>query len=367
MNRQLLETIKEEAEKSLASVNDPKELENWRVKYLGRKSELMSAFRNLGQLSPEERAKTGNQANEIKNALSDLFNQKEKELINYPVNEKKYFDFTLPGYPYRAGHTHPLTQTLNEIVTIFISLGFITVEGPEIETDYYNFEALNFPKEHPARDMQDSFYLQTPMPHRQVAGEATITPLKARLAIGGNHQSPNEYLLRTHTSPVQIRVMEKNKPPLRVIVPGRVFRHEAIDASHSAVFHQVEGFAVDKKITFADLKGTLNCFVRKIFGENAKARFRPSYFPFVEPGAEVDVSCIFCSGKGCRVCKNSGYLELLGAGMIHPNVFKAAGYQPREYTGFAFGIGVERIAMLKYGIDDMRLFYANDLRFLSQF
>lgn len=350
MNQQFLETIKQEAEKNLALVKDIKELDNWRVKYLGRKSELLSVFPTLGELSPEERAKIGEKTNEIKNFLITLY--KEKKLtISLPSSpkEKEFLDFTLPGYPYNLGHIHPLTQILKEILAIFTRLGFAIIEGPEIETDYYNFEALNIPKEHPARDMQDSFYLQSP-----------ITPAP-------RESGKNEYLLRTHTSPVQVRVMEKNNPPLRIIVPGRVFRHEAIDASHSAVFHQVEGFTVDKKITFADLKGTLNFFVQNMFGKNAKARFRPSYFPFVEPGAEVDVSCIFCSGKGCRVCKSSGYLELLGAGMIHPNVFNAVGYLSKKYTGFAFGIGVERIAMLKYGIDDMRIFYTNDLRFLNQF
>ncbi len=356
MNQQILETIKKTAENELSLVKNVKELENWRVKYLGRKSEFVSIFHNLGQLPPEERAKIGNQANKIKNFLFNLFNQKEKEIKISPPEEKEFFDFTLPGYPYSVGHTHPLTKIFNEIITLFTSLSFVVVEGPEIEIDYYNFEALNIPQEHPARDMQDSFYLQTSKESRPCAQERGKLRAKSK-----------EYLLRTHTSPVQIRVMEKNKPPLRVIVPGRVFRHEAIDASHSAVFHQVEGFAVDKRITFADLKGTLSFFVQGMFGKKVKTRFRPSYFPFVEPGAEVDISCFFCSGKGCRVCKHSGYLELLGAGMIHPNVFKAVGYPSKEYTGFAFGIGVERIAMLKYGIDDMRLFYTNDLRFLSQF
>jgi phenylalanyl-tRNA synthetase alpha chain len=221
---------------------------------------------------------------------------------------------------------------------IFERIGFTFAEGPEIETDYYNFEALNIPPGHPARDMQDTFYLKD-----------------------------FPFLLRTHTSPVQIRVMEKIKPPIRIIAPGRVYRYEAIDATHSIVFHQVEGLAVDKGITFTDLKGTLDYFAKEMFGKNVRVRFRPSYFPFVEPGAEVDISCLFCQGKGCRACSNSGYMELLGAGMVHPQVFRAVGYDPQEYSGFAFGLGVERITMLKYGIEDMRLFYENDLRFLEQF
>jgi len=354
MNQEILEIIKKTAENELFLVKEIKELENWYAKYLGRKSELLSLFRDLGKLPPEERVKIGKQANEIKNFLFNLYQEKEKELKISLPKVKEFFDFTLPSYPYEVGHSHPLTQIFNEIISLFTSLSFVIAEGPEIETDYYNFEALNISKEHPARDMQDSFYLQTTA--------LTGSPISEEQGA-----KSKEYLLRTHTSPVQIRVMGKNKPPLRVIVPGRVFRHEAIDASHSAMFHQVEGFAVDKKITFADLKGTLNFFVQGMFGKKVKARFRPSYFPFVEPGAEVDISCLFCFGKGCRVCKHSGYLELLGAGMIHPNVFKAVGYPPKKYTGFAFGIGVERIAMLKYGIDDMRLFFTNDLRFLTQF
>lgn len=354
MELEILVNIKQTGEKELLAVRNFQELENWRIKYLGRKSKLVEVLRHLSELPVEERKKIGHQANEIKNFLVGLFQKRQEELKIIQTKEKEeFFDYTLPGKPYSLGHLHPLTQVLNEIIEIFTRLGFALAEGPEIETDYYNFEALNMPKEHPARDMQDSFYLEIRNPPPR-AGRA-------------KSEIRNEYLLRTHTSPVQIHVMETNKPPIRVIMPGRVYRHEAIDPSHSAMFHQVEGLAVDEKITFADLKGTLYIFAREMFGKKIKLRFRPSYFPFVEPGAEVDISCLFCLGKGCRVCKHSGYLELLGAGMVHPKVFQAVGYNSKKYTGFAFGLGVERIAMHKYGIDDMRLFFGNDLRFLTQF
>lgn len=347
MNEEILNKLETASKEELLSVSDLSQLETWRIKYLGRKGGLLQILHRLGELPPEERVRIGKRANEIKNLLFGLFKEKEQQLkTKLPFEKEEFFDFTLPGHPYSVGHRHPLAKVFTEIVKIFSNLGFAVAEGPEIETDYYNFEALNFPKDHPARDMQNSFYLQLPITH---------------------HPSPQEYLLRTHTSPVQIRVMEKNRPPIRIIAPGRVFRHEAIDPSHLAMFHQVEGLTVDEKVTFADLKGTLTLFVQKMFGKETKARFRPSYFPFVEPGAEVDISCIICSGKGCRVCKNSGYLELLGAGMVHTKVFQAVGYNPNKYTGFAFGLGVERVAMLKYGVDDLRLFYSNDLRFLSQF
>jgi len=357
MELEILANIKQSGEKELSAVRNLQELENWRIKYLGRKSKLIEVLHHLSELPVEERKKIGHQANEIKNFLASLFQRRQEELKMIQTKEiEEFFDYTLPGKPYFLGHLHPLTRVLNEIIEIFTRLGFALAEGPEIETDYYNFEALNMPKEHPARDMQDSFYLQISEEPRPCAQERGKLRAKSK-----------EYLLRTHTSPVQIHVMEANKPPVRVIMPGRVYRHEAIDPSHSAMFHQVEGLAVDERITFADLKGTLYIFAREMFGEKIKLRFRPSYFPFVEPGAEVDISCLFCLGKGCRVCKHSGYLELLGAGMVHPKVFQAVGYNPKKYTGFAFGLGVERITMLKYGIDDMRLFFSNDLRFLNQF
>lgn len=336
-----LDNLKTEAFRLIDSAADSAALEEIHVKFLGRKGELTLVLRSLGELPPEQRKLLGPQANSLKNLLEERFQARRFELEKKETDQRltgQSVDVTLPVGTRRAARPHPLTQINNEILSIFQELGFEVADGPEIETDHYNFTALNIPKDHPARDMQDTFYI----------GKGNL-------------------LLRTHTSPVQIRVMEKRKPPLRIIAPGRVYRHEATDATHSAIFHQVEGLAVAENLSFADLKGTLALFARRMFGPQSEARFRPSYFPFVEPGAEMLVSCIFCKKAGCRVCKMTGWLELLGAGMVHPNVFNKVGINPEKFTGFAFGMGVERIAMLKFGINDIRLFYDNDLRFLEQF
>ena len=334
-----LENLEKQAFAELAQVNDISGLETIRVQYLGKKGELTAILRGMADLSESERPVIGKLSNEIKNRLAEKIASRELELKDQQeatslANLK--VDLTLPGDPVKSGTIHPITRVMGEICDIFQRLNFAVVEGPEIETDYYNFEALNFPPEHPARDMQDTFFIE------------------------------NKVLLRTHTSPVQVRVFEKQKPPVKIIVPGKVYRHDA-DVSHSPMFHQVEGFLVDEHITFADLKGILTLFIKEMFGEKSLARFRPSFFPFTEPSAEVDMSCFACQGAGCRVCKHSGWIEILGAGMIDPAVFKHVKYDPEKYTGFAFGMGVERIAMLKYGIDDISLFYENDARFLKQF
>ncbi len=314
-------------------------LENIRVKFLGKKGELTSILRGLSNIEAAARPLIGKLSNEIKARLEEKINDKQKELrekAELASLSSLKVDLTLPGDVLTQGSIHPITAVMAEICAIFNRLNFAVVEGPEIETDYYNFEALNFPPEHPARDMQDTFFIE------------------------------DKILLRTHTSPVQVRVFEKQKPPVKIIVPGKVYRHDA-DVSHSPMFHQVEGFLVDEKITFADLKGILTLFIKEMFGEQLATRFRPSFFPFTEPSAEMDMSCFACKGAGCRVCKNSGWIEILGAGMIDPAVFKFVKYDPEKYSGFAFGMGVERIAMLKYGIDNISLFYENDLRFLKQF
>ncbi|MHB9155691.1 MAG: phenylalanine--tRNA ligase subunit alpha [Endomicrobiales bacterium] len=337
-----LEQIEQDAKAEIASARTPEDIEKIRVVYLGRKGALTEILRGLAQLPMEQRKHQGEQANRLRHDLEVLVDDKmaqlkdralDAELRGQKVDVSPAFAFPIP-----QGHPHPLIQTLDEITRIFKDLGFDVARGPEIETDYYNFEALNIPKDHPARDTQDTFYL---------AG--------------------SQKLLRTHTSPVQVHVMEKQQPPVRIIVPGRVYRNEATDASHSAIFHQVEGLAVDENITFADLKGTLTLFIHRLYGPDTRVRFRPSHFQFTEPSAELDIGCTICKGKGCRVCKGSGWLEMLGCGMVHPNVFKAVNYDTEKYTGFAFGIGVERITMLKYGIDDMRLMYENNLQFLKQF
>jgi len=328
--------ISKNLEKRIKSVSTCQDLEDLRIKLLGRKKgEITSLLKEIPKLPPEEKPRVGNILNQLKKRAEDLLRTKEETLKQ--EKEKRVVDVTFPGKKPQAGKIHPLTQTLDEIKNIFMRLGFQVITGPEIETEYYNFESLNMPKYHPARDEQDSFYIDS------------------------------DYLLRTQTSPVQIRVMEKYNPPIRMISPGRCYRRDAIDASHFPVFHQVEGLAVDKNITFADLKGSLTYFVHQMFGKNTKLRFRPSYFPFTEPSAEVDISCIICGGSGCKVCSNKGWLEILGSGMVDPEVFKKVGYDPEKYQGFAFGMGVERICMLKYGIDDIRLFFQNDLRFLRQF
>ena len=326
-------------DKAAKSFND---LNDIRVKYLGKKGELTSILRGMGKLSAEDRPRIGQIVNKARQELEDLIAEKneqlkQEELETRLINER--IDVTLPGRTNPHGHIHPLTLTLLQIKEIFMRMGFSVEEGPEIEKDYYNFEALNLPKDHPARDMQDSFYIT------------------------------EDILMRSQTSPVQARTMEAHEPnsPIRMIAPGRVYRRDDYDATHSPMFTQVEGMVIDKGISLADLKGTLETFLKQTFGPKVKVRFRPSFFPFTEPSAEVDISCVMCKGKGCRVCKGTGWLEILGSGMIHPNVLKMSGYDPEQVSGFAFGMGVERIAMLVYGIDDLRLFYDNDLRFLKQF
>lgn len=334
-----LQSVKEQALKACESAADLKELQDAKVQFLGKKGQVTSLLRNMGQVAPEERPKVGQLVNQLKAELEQHWNDKENQLLTAQQDAKlqsEYLDITLPGRQPQKGSVHPLTLVLNEIKEIFISLGYQVVDGPEIETDYYNFEALNLPKDHPARDMQDTFYIT------------------------------EDFLLRSQTSPVQIRVMENQEPPVRIIAPGKVYRSDS-DVTHSPMFHQVEGLLIEEGITLADLKGTLQVFAQKMFGSQTKTRFRPSYFPFTEPSAEVDVSCIICGGTGCRVCSDTGWLEILGSGMVDPRVLEKVGYDPNKYSGFAFGMGVERIAMLKYGINDIRLFFENDQRFLNQF
>jgi phenylalanyl-tRNA synthetase alpha chain len=342
---QRLKDLRARALEELSKAGNPRELELWRVRYLGKKSDLTQTLRSLATLDLEERRQVGAQANEIKGALESSLEEKSKllqEAILTSHREARELDVTLPGRPSPTGRLHPTTQILKEICHVFQNMGFQVIEGPDVEWDYYNFEALNIPQHHPARDMFATLWIDASN------GE------EARL-------------LRTHTSPMQIRWMEKERPPIRVIVPGRVYRYEATDATHESIFYQVEGLAVDKGITLADLKGTLFDFCRCVFGEDRKVRFRCDYFPFVEPGVEVAIGCLACNGSGCRVCGNSGWIEILGAGMVHPDVLARVGINPKVYSGFAFGLGVERIPMLRYGIDDIRLFYSNDLRFLRQF
>ncbi|OGO03001.1 MAG: phenylalanine--tRNA ligase subunit alpha [Chloroflexi bacterium RBG_13_54_8] len=340
-----LEKLKARAAAELDSLHNLRQLEEWRVRFLGRKGSLTSMLRELSALPLEERRAAGAAANEIKDALELLFEQRESSLKGEELAaelEKSRIDVTLPGYPIPLGRLHPTTQIIREICNIFVSLGFQVVEGPEVEWDYYNFEALNIPDDHPARDMWATLWI-------------------------GAEERRESMLLRTHTSPMQIRLMEKVRPPVRAVVPGKVYRYEATDATHESMFHQIEGLAVDVGITLGDLKGTLFEFARRLFGEDRKARFRCDYFPFVEPGVEMAIDCLICHGSGCRLCGNSGWIEILGAGMVHPEVLRRVNYDPEVYTGFAFGLGVERIPMLRYGIEDIRLFYSNDLRFLRQF
>jgi len=337
-----VDAVAAEAREAIARASTAAELDQLRVRYLGRQGAVTQLLRALGTLPPDERPLVGAAANEAKRELETLLDARlvaAHQAERRTRRESERPDLTLPGRRPPAGVVHPLTRVHDEIVAIFVGLGFSVADGPEIETDFYNFETLNIPKDHPARDMQDTFYLS------------------------------EETLLRTHTSPVQIRTMlaAKGRAPLKIIVPGRVYRRDVPDASHSPVFHQVEGLAVDRNITMADLKGTLELFAREMFGGHSRIRFRPSFFPFTEPSAEVDVLCFLCAGAGCRVCKQSGWLEILGSGMVHPRVLENGGYDPEEVTGWAFGMGIERIAMLKYGVDDLRLFFENDLRFLRQF
>ena len=335
-----IESLKAQIDSEIQKINSAESLEELRVKYLGRKGILARLTGSIPGLPLEQRAAFGQQANALKNKLLSLVGEKQKSLNFQPAKPAAgMVDISMPGIAQDLGRLHPLTQVTEEICTIFNRMGFSIVEGPEVETEYNNFTGLNIPLEHPSRDVFDTFYLKG----------------KDRL------------LLRSHTSPVQIRVMKSRKPPLAVIVPGRVYRPDAVDASHSFMFNQIEGFMVDREIKFSDLKGVLEVFARAVFGRDIKMRFRPHFFPFTEPSAEVDISCIICKGRGCSVCGRKGWLEILGSGMIHPNVFRRVGYDPKKYTGFAFGMGIERIAMLKYGINDIRSFFENDLRFLKQF
>jgi len=336
-----VDAIAGEAREAIERAGSSTELEALRVRFLGRQGALTQLLRSLGTLPPEERPLVGAAANEVKRELEALLDSRLAAAVERERRQQRQqarLDLTLPGRRPPPGAIHPLTRVHDEIVSIFVGLGFSVAEGPEIETDFYNFEALNIPRDHPARDMQDTFYVS------------------------------DGTLLRTHTSPVQIRTMRaaRGAVPVKIIVPGRVYRRDVADASHSPVFHQVEGLAVDRHITMADLKGTLELFAREMFGPGSTVRFRPSFFPFTEPSAEVDVRCFMCAGKGCRACKD-GWLEILGSGMVHPQVLRNGGYDPEEVTGWAFGMGIERIAMLRYGVDDLRLFFENDLRFLRQF
>ncbi|WP_339060003.1 phenylalanine--tRNA ligase subunit alpha [Tepidibacillus marianensis] len=337
-----LKQVRIEALVEIDQVDELQSLQSIRVKYLGKKGPITEVLRGMGSLSPEERPLMGKLVNEIREEIEQVLSQKE-ELLERGAMEQKLqqetMDVTLPGKPLIQGNRHPLKRVIEEIEDVFVGMGFEVAEGPEVESDYYNFEALNLPKDHPARDMQDTFYIT------------------------------DEILMRTHTSPVQIRTMlgKNGEVPVKIICPGKVYRRDDDDATHSHQFTQIEGLVVDHNISMSDLKGILLSFAKRMFGEHSKIRLRPSFFPFTEPSAEVDISCMICHGEGCRVCKDTGWIEILGAGMVHPNVLKIAGYDPDQYTGFAFGMGVERIAMLKYGVDDIRQFYTNDLRFLDQF
>ena len=324
-------------EKALEKCRNAREVEEVRIAYTGRKGELTEVLHGLSGLSAEEKREAGKKANALKNMFAKKVQAAKERVTAQDAPPEKKLDVTLPGISPRLGTVHPLAQTTARINEIFIALGFSIAEGPEIETEFYNFEALNIPLDHPSRDAFDTFYVE------------------------------GKYLLRSHTSNVQIHVMQQQPPPVQVIMPGRVYRPDAVDATHSFMFHQVEGLMVDKGVSFSDLKGVLSVFCRSMFGEDTKMRLRPHFFPFTEPSAEVDISCIMCKGRGCRVCSGNGWLEILGAGMVNPKVFEAVGYDPEKYTGFAFGMGVERIAMLIYGIEDIRLFFENDVRFLKQF
>ncbi len=330
------EEIKKKAVDAISSASNSDDLEQIRIKVLGRKGELTNLLKSIGTLAPEERPKMGQLANKIKKEIEYLLKEALEDLKSARPAHISGLDPTLPGRTRPLGTLHPITHVMGDICAIFERMGFSIATGPEVELDFYNFEALNIPPDHPARDMQDTFYID------------------------------EKVLLRTHTSPIQIRTMEAVKPPLRIIAPGKVYRCDS-DVTHTPMFHQVEGLMVDKDVNFAHLKGVLTSFIHEIFGPDTAVRFRPSFFPFTEPSAEVDIQCVICHGEGCRVCSRTGWLEVLGAGLVHPAVFRHVGYDPEEFSGFAFGLGVERIAMLKYGIDDIRLFYDNDLRFLRQF
>ncbi len=338
--KQQLENIRLAATEALNTAASLEELDTVRVQYLGKKGELTAVLKQMGGLSAEERPVIGQIANEIREYITAQIEEKTKEL-KAKLQEKQLLaetiDVTLPGKKKALGHKHPLSVVLDEVKEIFIGMGFDIAEGPEVEWDHYNFEALNIPKDHPARDTQDTFYITENM------------------------------LLRTQTSPVQIRVMEQTQPPIRIIAPGRVFRSDAVDATHSPLFHQIEGLVVDEGVTMGDLKGTLETFARKLYGDDTKIRLRPHHFPFTEPSCEIDISCFKCGGVGCPMCKGEGWIEILGGGMVHPKVLKNGGVDPDKYSGFAFGIGLERIVMFRFGLDDMRMLYENDMRFLEQF
>ena len=338
--KQQLEEIKSRAAAALANAKLPQEIDELRVRFLGKKGELTGILKQMGKLSPEERPVIGQLANEVRSWIETDIETRLTEIKASQMAarlESEKLDVTLPGKRPQFGAKHPLSIVLDEIKEIFIGMGFEIADGPEVETDYYNFEALNIPKDHPARDTQDTFYIN------------------------------ENILLRTQTSPVQVRVMEQKKPPIRIISPGRVYRSDALDATHSPLFHQIEGLVVDKGITFADLKGTLETFIKRLYGEDSVVRFRPHHFPFTEPSAEVDVQCFNCKGEGCRLCKGEGWIEILGCGMVHPKVLSNCGIDPEVYSGFAFGMGLERVAMQRYGITDMRLLFENDVKFLKQF
>ncbi len=332
--------LREEANAAIGQLNSIEDSENFRLKYLSRKGLLAQLFEKMKDVPQEERPAVGKSLNELRRFLESEFESAQKRITDQKLISSERIDLSIPGRKRYVGKKHPLTQTLEEIKKIFIGIGFGVADGPEIEDDYHNFGALNFPPDHPARDMQDTFFVKS---------------------------DSGKYVLRTHTSNVQIWVMENEKPPVRVIMPGRCYRNEAISARAHCMFHQIEGLYVDKNVSFAELKGTISFFAKELFGSGVELRFRPSYFPFTEPSAEVDVSCFICGGKGCRVCKHSGWLEIMGCGMVDPNVFKSVGYAANEVSGYAFGMGIERLAMLRYGIDDIRLFFENDLRFLNQF
>ncbi len=338
--KQKLKEIHDRAIAALKEIGQIKDLEETKVKLLGKKGELTAVLKEMGKLSQEERPIIGQLANEVRQDIEQKLEEAKKRLLAAEQELKlkaETIDVTMPGKKCTCGHKHPMSIVIDEISDIFIGMGYEIAEGPEVEKDYYNFEALNIPKDHPAKDEQDTFYIN------------------------------GDILLRTQTSPVQVRTMEKGKLPIRAISPGTVYRSDEVDATHSPVFHQLEGLVVDKGITMGDLKGALAVFAKELFGEDVKVRFRPHHFPFTEPSAEMDVTCFACGGKGCRVCKGEGYIELLGCGMVHPKVLKMSGIDPEEYSGFAFGMGLERVAMQRYGITDLRLLFENDMKFLKQF
>ena len=337
MIEEKIKDVRKEFEKDYHSVKSNKLLEELRIKYLSRNGLVSNLFEELKKVSKEEKPLYGKKLNDLRNFVTEQFNLLKDQFESSVTGSEEKIDLSLPGSKRTIGSKHLLTQVLNEIKSIFKGMGFSVYEGPELESDYYNFEALNFPPNHPAKDMQDTFFIS------------------------------KDFLLRTHTSPVQIRIMENHKPPVRAIMPGRVYRNEAVSSRSYCMFHQVEGLYVDTDVTFAELKGTLVSFAKQFYMEDLKYRFRPSFFPFTEPSAEMDITCFICKGKGCKICKQTGWLEILGCGMVDPNVFKYVGYDPEKYTGYAFGMGIERIGLLKYGIPDIRVYFENDFRFLKQF